>query len=312
MNYFFIVSQQILILIIYALAGIIAVKTKIFHEDSLTVLSKFIMKLAMPLLIFTGTINGTTKKEFMECLPLLAGAVFMYFVLFFLCFGLKRLFRVSGDRGNIYHAASMFGNIGFMGIPILSAMFPEKGMLYIALFTIIDQLTLWTLGIHLTTPQHKKTNNSPRQMLLHMISPATVGLALAVLLLFLQIQIPGLLNSALTKIGSTTTPLAMIYLGAFFCYIPLFKYLRHLEFYGTILLKMVLFPIALYYTLGFFPAMQGDIQLAIGVLSSMPAMTSIIMFASSQGSDGDYAGGQVFVTTLASILTIPLVCFVLG
>jgi len=48
-------------------------------------------------------------------------------------------------------ASSLFGNVGFIGIPIISSLFPQKGMLYIALFTIVDQLLLWTLGLSLTS-----------------------------------------------------------------------------------------------------------------------------------------------------------------
>ena len=50
----------------------------------------------------------------------------------------------------------IYGNVGFLGIPLLSAAFPERGGLYIALFSIIDQLVLWTYGMYLTTPGEKR------------------------------------------------------------------------------------------------------------------------------------------------------------
>ena len=69
----------------------------------------------------------------------------------------------------------MFGNIGFMGIPIVAAVFPEQGMLYIALFTVVDQLLLWTVGVNLTAPTDKENAMSIASRLLKMINPATIA-----------------------------------------------------------------------------------------------------------------------------------------
>ena len=57
-----------------------------------------------------------------------------------------KVFHLHGEHLQLYRAMTVFGNVGFMGIPIVVSIYPEKGMLYMAVFTIIDQLMLWTLG----------------------------------------------------------------------------------------------------------------------------------------------------------------------
>lgn len=70
----------------------------------------------------------------------------------------------------------VFGNVGFMGIPIITSIYPEKGMLYISVFTVIDQLMLWTLGVKLTSPAEKESGKfNPRKL----INPVTVAIILA-------------------------------------------------------------------------------------------------------------------------------------
>ena len=127
----------------------------------------------------------------------------------------------------------MFGNIGFMGIPIISSIYPENGMLYISVFTIVDQLALWTIGVKLTTPGEKgRERFNPWKL----VNPATVAIILAVLCVLCRFHLPRLLNIALGKIGATATPMAMIYLGGVFGCINIRKYIvpvsyTHLDVY---------------------------------------------------------------------------------
>lgn len=188
--------------------------------------------------------------------------------------------------------------------------------LYIALFTVVDQMVLWTVGVQLTLPEstnEKKVGIDKafvRQTIGKMVNPATVAITLAVVGIFAGIQLPGELDIALGKVGGITSPLAMIYLGALFCYTDMKGSLKQLEFYGTVLVKMIVYPILFYWFMGLFPSVDSDIRLAMTMLSAMPTMTSIAMLAKSQKSEGEYSAGGIFVTTLCSIVTLPLVCYI--
>ena len=145
-----------------------------------------------------------------------------------------------------------------------------------------------------------------------MINPATVGIVLAVLGIFLNVKLPAALNTALTKTGAISTPLAMIYLGGIFCYTDIPKYLKKAEIYATVLLKMCLFPIAFFYLLKLIPGITQDIAVTMSVLSALPTMTFVAMLAQIQKSADEYSAGMIFVTTLFSIVTLPLVCLIIG
>ena len=102
----------------------------------------------------------------------------------------------------------------------------------------------------------------------------------------------------------------MIYLGGVFACMKVVRYLRIREYYGIVAIKMLLFPLVFYFLLGFLP-LNPNIHLTISLLASLPAMSSIVMMAQASGSEGDYAMGGILVTTVCSIVTIPLACLLM-
>ena len=235
-------------------------------------------------------------------------AAVYYLVLYLVTAALSKLLHLDIQHRNLYRACSMFGNCGFMGIPIILALYPEQGGIYIAVFTVIDQLVLWTIGLDLTSPPDSQTSVSLSKRLIKMVNPATIAITTGVFLVLTGIKLPAAVVNALAKTGSAASPLAMIYLGGVFCYIKIRNYLKCREIYATVLIKMILLPIAFYTIMHYIPSIDRSIAVTLSVLCSLPSMASIAMIAETQHSDGDYAAGMIFITTLFSIVTLPLVC----
>lgn len=311
MNLFPVIAAQMGMLAVYVAIGIIGVKTKIFNRESLDYVSKYIMKLSLPLMIFMNTLNGATAEQVIAALPMLAVAVCMYVVLFIAACVFSKSFRIKGNAAQVYKAVAVFGNVGFIGIPLIDALFPESGMLYIAIFTIIDQGLLWTLGMKLTTPEEKKVKAGALSAVKKMINPAIVAIVLSVIGVFAKVKLPLILDSTLTKVGATTTPLSMIYIGGLFCYVDIAKYAKKPEFYAIVAFKMIIFPIVLFLIIRNLP-LSREIVITLCILGGLPSMSSVAMFANANGSDGDYAIGSIFVTTIASVVTLPVISYIMG
>lgn len=305
MNTFDIILQQVGLFVIYILAGLLLVKTKVLNRETLEPISKFVIKMALPLMVFINITDGTDKKNLYESWPILVIAVGFYICIYEAGAMAVKFFKLQESRVGIYRAMLLFGNIGFIGLPMISNVFPENGILYASVFMLIDQFMLWTLGVKLTSP-----TGEGGFKLKKMINPATVAIVLAIVLKFTGIRIPVLLDTAFSKIGSTASPLAMIYVGGIFAGISLKKYLREISLYGIVLLKMILAPVFLFLILGLFPV-SGELRLATSLIVGMPTMTAVVMMANASGLDGDYALGGVFITTISGIITLPAVCWLL-
>ena len=194
----------------------------------------------------------------------------------------------------------------YQKVPIVTSIYPENGMLYICVFTIIDQLMLWTAGVRLTSGTDSQKNRFDFRKL---INPVTVSIFLAVICVLTGIRLPEVLNNSLQKIGQTATPLAMIYLGGVFTCIDVLKNIRRLDYYGIVILKMLLFPLFFYVLLGYLPV-SSEIRTTMALTSAMPVMSSVVMMANAYGSDGDYAMGGILVTTICSVFTLPFIYWI--
>lgn len=323
-----ILINQLGMFVIYILAGIILIRTKVLNRENMEVVSRLVIKLALPVMIFTNTVNGVDKEMLFHSLSILGIAFFMYICLFGLSFLSGKLFHLQGDHQQLYSAMSAFGNIGFMGIPIVTSIFPERGMLYISVFTMIDQLMLWTVGVGLTSkagdtvekvseiqspcgqPASDRKNIVANFDFKKLINPVTIAIVLALIFILAGIQLPEILNTAFSKIGATATPLAMIYLGGVFACMDVKKYICKLDYYGIVAIKMLIFPVLFYLILGLLP-ISAEIRMTMTLTSAMPVMSSVVMMANAYGTDGDYAMGGILVTTVCSIVTLPFVYWVL-
>ena len=245
------------------------------------------------------------SADVFSSLSILGIAAVMYVCLLILGTLSGKVFRLQGEHLQRYRAMTVFGNVGFMGIPIVVSIYPEKGMLYMAVFTIIDQLMLWTLGVKLTSSEKEGGVFNPKKL----INPVTVAIILALICVLTGIRIPLVLNTALQKMGATATPLAMIYLGGVFACIDVLSFIRKPDYYGITLIKMLVFPVLFYILLGFVH-IPADIRMTMALTSAMPVMSSVVMMANASGSDGDYAMGGIVVTTLCSVLTLPVVSWI--
>ena len=284
MNTFDIILQQVGLFVIYILAGLLLVKTKVLNRETLEPISKFVIKMALPLMVFINITDGTDKKNLYESWPILVIAVGFYICIYAAGAMAVKFFKLQESRVGIYRAMLL---------------------LYASVFMLIDQFMLWTLGVKLTSP-----TGEGGFKLKKMINPATVAIVLAIVLKFTGIRIPVLLDTAFSKTGSTASPLAMIYVGGIFAGISLKKYLREISLYGIVLLKMILAPVFLFLILGLFPV-SGELRLATSLIVGMPTMTAVVMMANASGLDGDYALGGVFITTISGIITLPAVCWLL-
>ena len=306
MNTFSILTAQIGMFVIYMLAGVILIRTRVMNRENLEVISKFVIKLALPVMIFINTVNGVERKTLFHSLSIFLIAGIMYICLFLLSYISGIFFHLHGNHRQLYSAMSVIGNLGFMRIPIVTSIYPENGMLYICVFTIIDQLMLWTAGVRLTSGTDSQKNRFDFRKL---INPVTVSIFLAVICVLTGIRLPEVLNNSFQKIGQTATPLAMIYLGGVFACIDVLKNIRRLDYYGIVILKMLLFPLFFYVLLGYLPV-SSEIRTTMALTSAMPVMSSVVMMANAYGSDGDYAMGGILVTTICSVFTLPFIYWI--
>lgn len=307
MDQFYIVLTQIGIFLILICMGVIAMRFKILDEHTLGNLSKLIMRMALPAFIFINTAEGATREGLASSLMVIPLAIALYLLLFLLSLLIEKLFHLRGNRARVFRAIVMFGNVGFMGIPLVIELYPDTALLYISLFTILDQALFWTYGVALTQPvgEGEKQKHS-LSGLKNVLSPALVAILAATVMVLLDLHLPNVFVQALTKLGNASMPLSLIYIGGMLTLTDVRRVLKCKELYAEIGLKMILLPIA-YFLVMKLLGVPGDMAGTVTFLTGLPAINMVAMLAKNNGSDGDYAVCAVMMTTLACLITLPLV-----
>ena len=306
MEQFFIVLNQIGIFLILIIFGILAVKFGILDEHSLGSVSKLVMRMALPAYIFINTAEGATRQGLAESLLVIPLAIALYLMLFLLSLLLEKVFRLKGNRGHVFRASGMFGNVGFMGIPLVVELYPDTALLYISLFTILDQGLFWTYGVSLTKPVSDQKEKVSLKNLKNLLSPALVAIVGATVLVLLNVHLPKILTTTLSKLGTASMPLSLLYIGGMLSMTDVRKVLRCGELYAEIGLKMLVLPIVFFLVMKLCQV-PADMAGTMTFLTGLPAINMVAMLSKNNGSDGDYAVCAVMMTTLACLVTLPLV-----
>ena len=306
MEQFFIVLNQIGIFLILIIFGILAVKFGILDEHSLGSVSKLVMRMALPAYIFINTAEGATRQGLAESLLVIPLAIALYLMLFLLSLLLEKVFRLKGNRGHVFRAIVMFGNVGFMGIPLVVELYPDTALLYISLFTILDQGLFWTYGVSLTKPVSDQKEKVSLKNLKNLLSPALVAILGATVLVLLNVHLPKILTTTLSKLGPASMPLSLLYIGGMLSMTDVRKVLRCGELYAEIGLKMLVLPIVFFLVMKLCQV-PADMAGTMTFLTGLPAINMVAMLSKNNGSDGDYAVCAVMMTTLACLVTLPLV-----
>lgn len=305
MNSFMVIFEQLVSFFLMMLVGYIAAKKRVTTREFLDRLATLIMKLLLPIMIFSNMMNGTSRAQLAGDLPALFMVAAIYGSLIVIFAIIVRLLRLPKERADIFQAVFVFGNVGFIGLPLMLSVSPAHGGIYSALVSIIDQSLFWTYGLYLTTPRGKSHFDWK-----NFINPAVCGIVVAILLLLCDLHIPDILENGLLKIGSAATPLSLIYMGGLLCFCNWTPVLRQKELYLGIVVKMILFPILFFAVVSQFVT-NTDMTHTVSLIAGLPTMVAVAMFAQSTRKEGDYALGTVLATTVASLITLSIVSYVI-
>lgn len=306
MEQFLIALTQISIFLILICVGILTVKCKILDAHSMEAISKLVMRISLPSYIFINAISSATRQSLIDSLIIVPIAVVLYLLLTAVSMLIERVFHLQGNRKKVYRASLIFGNIGFMGIPLVAALYPDTALLYVSIFTIVDQLFFWTYGVLLTQPESEEMQKISLTNLKNLLSPPLLAIILAIIFIIAGIHIPEVCASALTVIGNTSMPLALIYIGGVLFTCDIRPVLKCGELYLGVLVKMVILPVICYLVMT-SARIPYDMAGTIAFIVALPGIEIVPMLAKANGSDGDYAVCAVMMTTIFCILTLPIV-----
>ena len=202
-------------------------------------------------------------------------------------------------RKPIDNFGTAFCNAGFIGIPLVTAVFGNEAAFYVASFASILNLLQWTYGIVIIT-RRKDMINIKKVF----VNPVTISLVIGLFLFITGIKLPGVINSTMAGVAA-----AMIVLGYYLSCVRIRDLLLNPSLYLASFVRLIIIPLLTLLVLYIIPAGHGQIGMITLIAAATPVGTSTAIFAQKFGQDYERAVCMVCLSTLFSIITMPVVMY---
>ena len=283
--------------------GYVAGKLGYLGGDFDRQLSRLVINITCPALILSSAMTGELPDR-QYILPLLLISTLTYIVLATVAFFLPRyLTKRREDEGAIGFAL-MFGNVGFMGYPVVASIFGHEAVFYAAVLNVVNTFAVFTVGTMLITGKNEVEGSRFEKKVLY--STPMLAAYLTMLIVALRIDdIPQYISQPLTMLGNITVPAALLIIGSSMSQLSLRSLIGNTTVYMTTALRLAILPLivhGLMTALGFSPFVVNINTVVI----AMPVATYGTILCLKYEKDTTMITEVTFITTLLSMLTIPL------
>lgn len=304
--------KSVFAIMMLILLGFYMTGKKWFGKPGMDFLSKFTVEATLPFYMFYNLYSDIEDREalcaLVSKLPVTFGLILMCIVL---AAAISAAFRVKEGRRYTFVVASGFSNVVFIGFPVIQALWGENITSIGVIYYISSTLLFWTIGISLLQKDGKSEGRKGFfANLKKILSPPIIGMICAICAILLEVQVPDFIMKPLSMIAGVTSPLALVFIGSVIRNMD-FKAMKFgRDLYLALAMRFVLLPVASALYLRVMPV-PGEMKQVFFMLSTMPAMTQMGIMSRQLESDYEFACTVITVTTIISILTIPMFMFIM-
>ena len=313
-----VVLQQMVIIFILIGVGLLLYKKEMLSENTGRQISGLIVNVTNPALLIRSAFREGPRVSLQELGMALGIYLVVYILLIIAGLLIPRILRVPNMYHYSYQMLTVFGNVGFIGIPLASAVLGAESLIFVSIYNLIFNILIYTFGITLlqkaearqlaagsstaqrpgsgiTTPLWKK-----------LVNAGTVSAAATIIFYLGDFHVPALVSSTLNYMGQATTLLSMLVLGISLAQMKPKDIFSHPKLYGFTLLRQILVPIGCILILR--PFIQNPLILnTMALMLAVPAANMPLMLSKQLQVETDTISQGIILTTILSLGTIPVV-----
>lgn len=306
-----IVLQQMLVLFAMMAVGIFFWKKGWVDESGQKAISKLVVNVFNPLLVVNGIMGYDFENTELHIAQNMMFAGIYFLVLWAAGILLVRILRFRQPQKNYYQMMMLFSNIGFIGIPVVTALLGKEYVLYVAFYVLIYNVLLYTYGIFLAIKSNEGAKGEKIQFpLKKILNPGTAGCVLAILIFACQIPVAKPVQTFVGYMGEACVPLSMILIGISFAQMEWKALFSNLKMYLFLAVKHLVIPIAAALICRQFPIDAG-VRSVFVIECAVPVGSIITLIAQEYGPRDDSPTIGVVLSTVLSVATIPVVALFL-
>ena len=304
---FTIIMNQILVLFSMIFVGYIIRKKDIINKEINQGLSSILLEVTLPALIISSMMIKINTELINNIKIISLLSFILYSVIVLLTIFITNFLSLSHRRKTVFKFLLIFGNVGYMGYPVINAIYPNYGIFYAIIANVFYNFLMFTYGVYIFI---QNEDNSNQISLKNLLNNGLIAVAIGFLLLITGWQLPKPIAGALESLGSMTFPLSMLIIGSSLTNVNLKSTIKNFHFYLLSGLRLLIIPLIIYVALSQFelPSIVENISI---ILFSMPAAANAVIFAEKFEGDYNFASEGVFFTTLLSLFTIPIFVYLI-
>lgn len=307
--------NQLIQLFLIICIGYFVFKIDILNETVNKHINSLIINVTMPLMIISSVLAMNDRPASSIIAILFAVSIGFFIIMPILAFIIVKIMlktmHIVKSRQGAYMFMMIFSNVAFMGMPILNAACGEDGptaVFYAAVLNIFFNLSVFTYGVIIIGyGDTVKTTLKFKDLL----SPGILCSIIAIIIYALNIHFPSTIENVIGTVGSLTSPLAMILVGSTLASMKLREVFNEWRIYIFSAIKQFVLPILLYPV--FRLCISDDLLFNVMFIEFlMPIANIALMLATEHGLDYKFVSKTIFISTLMSLISIPLVIYLCG
>lgn len=300
--------EQMVVLFLLMGIGYLCYKKQIITDETSKKLSAIVVNIANPAMVLTGCM-GEEKIEGRELLITVAVMIAIYASLLLLAMIIPKFLRIERKSRGAYKAMTVFSNIGFMGFPVVSALYGSSALLYAALFTIPYNTLIYTYGVASMTVEKKESGVKASFSLKRVVNAGVIACVITIVVYLLKLPVPTFIKNTTTHLSNLTAPLSMMVIGASLATIDLKKLFTDMKLLLFSLIKLIVIPVIGVLIIRQF--VNNEIICGVCmVMLATPVGSMTAMLAQQYDGDYEMASRGVALTTILSVATMPLVSMI--
>lgn len=286
-----------MILLVYLAVGMYCMKVGLIDRDSKEKLVDIILRITLPYMIFNSFNKPLTPEVMKQTALILVVAVSISILSFLL--GKVIYNKYPQKKKSILQYCTLVNNSGFLGMPMVSAVYGSEGLFAASIFIIPNRIFMWTAGLAMFTTADFRTKC--KNILLN---PCIVTVFLGIARRMTGFPVPEFLDTAIANTGAVTTPLSMMVIGTMLIGVP-WKKLLEPSIFRLAFVRLIALPLVALFILNLIDAQPLLAGVSL-ILTGMPAGSTSALLAAKYGADEDYASRCIVTTTIMSLATIPV------
>lgn len=291
--------NQVLILFLMMMAGVYARKKKYMDDRVEKGISDIMVNITMPCMIVNSFILKYDSGIIGNALRIMIYSLIIHIVL--LITGRIIFMKIESSKRKLLIFSMTFSNCAFMGFPILDSIYGEIGVFYGSIFLMVFTAFVWTLGVSLFTGDIS-LKSAIKDI---MKNPSMIAVFIGLVLFLGQLTLPYALGQTIKTIGGLTTPLSMIFIGSMLATSDFKSMLKDKTLYFLSLMRLIAVPLAVFLIMEFFKA-EPILTAVCTIIVAMPSAAIAPVIAMENKGNSKYGSQCVFITTIMSVITIPV------